>query len=133
MSMCIQHTVGFMEVSCADPGIFARREGGPKKTLITFFRHQFYRGISMVYFKENYIFLRFQRASNILQGRGSNFFQRGGGANVNIELVNFQGGGSEPLGPRMRMIDSLASSVKPIPKDRFSHAMTYFSLHERLV
>ena len=47
----------------------------------------------MVYFKENYIFLRFQRGSNILQGRGSNFFQRrGGGANVNIELVNFQGG-----------------------------------------
>ena len=31
--------------------------GGPKKTLITFFRHQlFYRGVSMVYFKENYIF-----------------------------------------------------------------------------
>ena len=33
----------------------------------------------------------------------------------------------------MRMIDPLASSVKPIPKDRFSHAMTYFSLLERLV
>ena len=33
----------------------------------------------------------------------------------------------------MRMIDLLASSVKPIPKDRFSHAMAHFSLLERLV
>ena len=33
----------------------------------------------------------------------------------------------------MRMIDPLASSVKPIPKDRFSHAMAHFSLLERLV
>ena len=47
--------------------------------------------------------------------------------------MNFQGGGSKPLGPRMRMIDPLASPVKPIPKDRFSHAMTYFPLLERLV
>ena len=44
---------------------------------------QFYRGLSMVYFKENYNFPRFQRRSNILQGggvtfsRGSNFFQEG--------------------------------------------------------
>ena len=28
----------------------------------------------------------------------------------------------------MRMIDPLASSVKPIPKDRFSHAMAHFVL-----
>ena len=33
----------------------------------------------------------------------------------------------------MRMIDQLASSVKPIPKDRFSHAMAHFPLLERLV
>ena len=33
----------------------------------------------MVYFKENYIFLRFQRGSNILQVRGSKFFRVGGG------------------------------------------------------
>ena len=53
----------------------------------------------------------------------------GGGANVNIELVNFQGGGGPgTLDPRMRMIDPLASSVKPIPKDRFSHAMAHFPL-----
>ena len=30
----------------------------------------------------------------------------------------------------MRMIDPLASSVKPFPKDRFSHAMAHFSLLE---
>ena len=33
----------------------------------------------------------------------------------------------------MRMIDPLASSVKPIPKDMFSHAMAHFSLLERLL
>ena len=31
------------------------------------------------------------------------------------------------------MIDPLASSVKPIPKDRLSNAMAHFSLLERLV
>ena len=89
----------------------------------------------MVYFKQNYIFLRFQRGSNILQGRGSKFFRGGGGggggggANVYIELVNFRGGwGPGTLDPRMRMIDLLASSVKQIPKDRFSHAMAHFPL-----
>ena len=83
----------------------------------------------MVYSKQNYIYLRFQRGSNILQGRGSKFFRgRGGGANVNIELVNIQGGGPGTLDPRMRMIDPLASSVKPIPKDRFSNAMARFPL-----
>ena len=89
-----------MVVSFADPGIFARGEGGSEKTLITFL------GISFFSFKEGYqcfilnktIFLRFQRGSNILQGRGSKFFGGGGGANVNIELVNFQGGGSRNSG-----------------------------------
>ena len=64
--------------------------------------------------------------------RGSRNFRQG----VNVELVNFQGGGgggSGPLDPRMCMIDPLASSVKPIPNDRFSHAMAHFSLLERLV
>ena len=85
----------------------------------------------MVCFKEIYIF--FKGGGLTFYRGGDPIFSRGGGANVNIELVNFQGGGSEPLGPRIRMIDPLASSVKPIPKDRFSHAMTYFSLLERLV
>ena len=38
---------------------------------------QFHSGLSMVYFKENYNFPRFQRGSDKFQG-GSNFFQRGG-------------------------------------------------------
>ena len=119
-----------MVVSCADPGIFARgrRGGGPKKTLITFFRHQlFYRFTegNQWFILRKTIFLRFQR--------GSKFFQGGGGANVNIDFVNYQGWGSGPLDPRMRMIDPLAFTVKPIPKDRISHAMAHFSLLERLV
>ena len=38
----------------------------------------------MVYFKQNYIFLRFQRGSNILQGRGSKFSREGGGGQMLI-------------------------------------------------
>ena len=38
-----------MVVSCADPGIFARGEGDPKKTLITLLRHQLFYS-----FKEGY-------------------------------------------------------------------------------
>ena len=33
----------------------------------------------------------------------------------------------------MHIIDLLASSVKRIPKDRFSHAMVHFPMLERLV
>ena len=44
----------------------------------------------MVYLKENYI-LRFQRGPAFYRGGGPNFSR--GGANVNIELVNFRGGG----------------------------------------
>ena len=114
--------------------------GGLKKTLITFFRHQlFYRFTegNQWFILRKTIFLRFQRGSNILQGRGSKFFQGGGGggggANVDIDFVNFQGWGSGPLDPRMRMMNPLAFTVKPIPKDRFSHAMAHLSLLERLV
>ena len=90
-----------MVVSCADPGIFARGRGVRKKTLITFFRHQlfysFKEGYQWFIYKQNYIFLRFQKGSNILQGGGVQFFPGGGGGgggggNVNTELVNFQGG-----------------------------------------
>ena len=92
----------------------------------------------MVYFKENYMFqVKVPEGAQHFTGEGVQIFPGwggGGGANVKIELVNFQGGGgSGPLVPRMRMIDPLASSVKPIPKDRFSHAMAHFSLLERLV
>ena len=114
-----------MEVSCADPGIFARG-GGPKKTLITFFRHQLFYSFTEGY---QWFILRKTIFSKVPEGvqhfftaEGVQIFPGGGGANVNIEFVNFQGG-SGSLDPRMRMIDPLASSVKPIPKDRFSHAM----------
>ena len=86
----------------------------------------------MVYFKENYIFKVPEGVQHFTGEGGPNFF-RGGGANVYIDFVNFQGWGSGPLDPRMRMIDPLAFTVKPIPKDRFSHAMAHFSLLERLV
>ena len=71
----------------ADPGIFAR--GGPRPTArkklwqrsFFFFLvlNFFYSVLSMVYFKENYNFQRFQRGSNIFQGGdgGSNIFQVG--------------------------------------------------------
>ena len=136
MSMCIQHCWLYGSIMRGSRN-FCQGEGGggPKKTLITFFKHQlFYRFTegNQWFILRKTIFLRFQRGSNILQGRGSKFFQ-GVGANVNIEFVNFQGWGSGPLDPRMRMIDPLAFTVKPIPKDRFSHAMAHFSLLERLV
>ena len=70
----------------------------------------------MVYFKENYIF-KVPEGVQHFTGEGFQIFPGGGG-----------GGGA-----RMRMIDPLAFTVKPIPKDRFSHAMAYFSLLERLV
>ena len=61
--------------ACADPGIFTRGGGGSrpdcqKTALTTFFSPQLvkYSGLSMVYFKENYNFPRFQRGSNIFQG-----------------------------------------------------------------
>ena len=50
----------------------------------------FYRGLSMVYFKENYKFTGFQKGSNIFQGGGGGQVQHfPGGSNF------FQGGGSK--------------------------------------
>ena len=51
-------------------------------------------------------------------------------------ICDFPGGPGPhtPLDPRMRMIDPLAmSSVKPIPNDRFFHAMVHFPFLELLV
>ena len=79
--------------------------GGPKKTLITFFRHQ----LCYRFTEGNQWFILRKTGS-----RGGPTFYRGGGPNV------FRGGG--------------AFTVKPIMmKDRFSHAMAHFSLLERLV
>ena len=133
MSMCIQHCWLYGSIMRGFRN-FCQGEGGPKKNSDNVFRHQlFYRFTegNQWFILRKTIFLRFQRGSNILQGRGSKFFQ--GGANVNIDFVNFQGWGSGPLDPRMRMIGPLAFTVKSIPKDRFSHAMAHFSFLERLV
>ena len=135
MSMCIQHCWLYGSIMRGSRNFCQGEGGGSEKTLITFFRHQlFYRFTegNQWFILRKTIFLRFQRGSNILQGGGVQIFS-GGGANVNIDFVNFQGWGSGPLDPRMRMIDPLAFTVKPIPKDRFSHAMAHFSLLERLV
>ena len=74
----------------------------------------------MVYLKENYIF-KVPEGVQHFTGEGVQIFSGGGGgeANVNIDFVNFQGLGSGPLDPRMRMIDPLAFTVKPIPKSGF--------------
>ena len=76
-----------MEVSCADPGIFARGEGVRKITLITFFRHQLFYSFTEGYqwfILRKAIFFKVPEGSNILQGRGSNFFPEGGGGQMLI-------------------------------------------------
>ena len=76
----------------------------------------------MVCFKENYNYKRFQRGSNIFQGGGSK----------PIASVIFQGART-PYPPSGSAHAYDKSSVKPIPKDRFSHATVHFSFLERLV
>ena len=64
---------------CANPGILP---GGGVQALLPENSSDkgFYSGLSMVYFKENYHFPRFQRGSNIFQGVGGGpSFSRGGG------------------------------------------------------
>ena len=94
---------------CADPGIFARvvQARLPENSYDNFFclfcpqLLQFYSGLSMVYFKENYNFTRFRG------GGGSNLFQGGGGRGLGVQMLiiethrtfNFPGGGPDPLSP----------------------------------
>ena len=89
MSMCI-NTVGFMVVSCADPGIFARGRGGQKKTLITFL------GISFFYsLKEGYqwfilnktIFFKGSRGVPTFTGEGVQIFPGWGGGGGGQMLI----------------------------------------------
>ena len=48
----------------------------------------------MVYFKENYMFqVKVPEGVRHFTGEGVQIFPGRGGANVKIELVNFQGGG----------------------------------------
>ena len=86
---------------CADPGIFARvvqarlPENSSDNVFCLFCPQllQFYSGLSMFYFKENYNFTRF---------RG-----RGGGRGLGVQMLilethrtfDFAGGGPDPLSP----------------------------------
>ena len=77
---------------------FSPGGGGPKTTLITFFRHQLF-----YIFTEGYqwfilrktIFFKVPEGVQHFTGEGVQIFQGGGGANFNIELVNFQRGGPD--------------------------------------
>ena len=82
---------------CADPGIFARvvqaqlPENSSDNVFCPFCPQllQFYSGLSMVYFKENYNFTRFRGGGGggptySRGGGGSNLFQGGGGLGVQI-------------------------------------------------
>ena len=74
--------VGRVRGPCADAGIFFRGDSGPsdiKKTLTTFLVLNIFYRSPKVTFKETYPFPRFQKRSNIFQGGGAHFFQRGGG------------------------------------------------------
>ena len=66
-----------MVVSYADPGIFAGGGGGGKASAFL----QFYRGVSMVYFKENYMFqVKVPEGVQHFTGEGVQIFPgRGGG------------------------------------------------------
>ena len=96
--------------ACADPWIFWSSSDCKITAMITgvffvcFFSPllilQFYRGVSNVYFRENYFFPKFQRGSNIFQG--VQLFPGGGGGGVKVQMLisiethitcDFPGGG----------------------------------------
>ena len=93
---------------CADPGIFARvvqarlPENSSDIVLCLFCPQllQFYSGLSMIYFKENYNFTRFR-------GGGSPTYSRGRGRGLGVQMLilethrtfDFPGGDADPLSP----------------------------------
>ena len=98
----------------------------------------------MIYFKENYNFLRFQWGSIIFRGGGPNF-SRGCGVQMLISIetyriCDFPGGpgppypsGSAHVYNRSTCdIQIFKSTVKPIPKDRFFF-MQLFIFHSRSI
>ena len=93
---------------CADPGIFARvvqarlPENSSDNVFCLFCPQllQYYSGLSMVYFKENYNVTRFRG------GGGGPTYSKGGGGRVFKMLIlethrtfYFPGGGPDPLSP----------------------------------
>ena len=106
---------------------------------------QFYYWTPIVYFKENYNFLRFKIGSIIFRGGGPNF-SRGCGVQMLIsietyKICDFPGGPGPPYPSGSAHaydrstcdIQIFKSSVKSIQKDRFFHAMVHFPYLERLV
>ena len=93
---------------CADPGIFARvvqarlPENSSDNVFCLFCPQllQFYSGLSMVYFKENYNFTRFRGGGGVQPIPGG-----GGGLGVQMLILethrtfDFPGGGPDPLSP----------------------------------
>ena len=95
---------------CADPGIFARvvqarlPENSSDNVFCLFCPQllQFYSGLSMVYFKENYYFTRFRGG-----GGGGQNYSRGGGRGLGVQMLilethrtfDFPGGGPDPQSP----------------------------------
>ena len=81
MSMCIQHCWLYGSIMRGSRNFCQGEGGGSEKNSDNVFKASaflpFYRGESMVYFKENYI-LRFQRAPTFYRGGGPNFFRGGG-------------------------------------------------------
>ena len=91
---------------CADPEIFARVAQArlPENSSDNVFCPQLlqlYSGLSMVYFKENYNFTRFQGGG----GAGPTYFRGGRGLGVQMLILethrafDFPGGGPDPLSP----------------------------------
>ena len=96
---------------CADPGIFARvaqarlPENSSDNVFCLFCPQllQFYSGLSMVYFKENYNFTRFRGGGG--GGRVQPISRGGRGLDVQMLILethrtfDFPGGGPDPLPP----------------------------------
>ena len=95
---------------CADPGNFARvvqarlPENSSDNVFCLFCPQllQFYSGLSMVYFKENYNFTRIRGGGGPTYSRGG-----GGGRGLGVQMLilethrtfDFPGGGPDPLSP----------------------------------
>ena len=95
---------------CADPVIFARvvkarlPENSSDNVFCLFCPQllQFYSGLSMVYFKENYNFTRFRG-----EGAGPTYSRGGGGRGLGVQMLilethrtfDLPGGGPDPLSP----------------------------------
>ena len=91
MSMCIQHCWLYQSIMRGSRG-----GGGPKKNNSdNDFRHQLFYSFTEGYqwfILRKTILFKVPEGVQYFTGEGVQFFPGGGGANVNLELVNFQGG-----------------------------------------